>query len=62
MTDEEADTLVAELAREGKIITRDEAREAVRKVAEILYLASRENLWPEPSELEHSSPPQSPSQ
>jgi len=62
MTDEEVDALLAELTHEGKIITPDEAREAVRKVSEILYLASREGLFPEPLDEEVSDLPQSPSQ
>lgn len=42
MPDEEVDSLVAELANDGRVVTREEARTAVLQVAELLLLVEKE--------------------
>jgi len=42
MTEDALDALVAELALDGIVVTREEARGVVRKVAELLLLVSEE--------------------
>lgn len=70
MTEEKLDALVAELAAAGKDVSREEAREAVRKVAEIILLAQEEfgptlmppGVSPETEDLLLPQVPQSPVQ
>ncbi len=50
MSDEEADTLVAELAADGIVVTKDEARRAVHRLAELLLLISQPLPLPSPSD------------
>lgn len=40
MSDEEADMLVAELEVDGIVVTREEARRSVYRLAELLFLIS----------------------
>jgi hypothetical protein len=42
ISDAEADAMVEKLAADGIVVTRDQARDAVVKVAEILLLVMRE--------------------
>ena len=47
MTEKETDELVAQLAADGIEVTREEAKEAVRKVVEIMLLVRKEAPhWP----------------
>ena len=48
MSDKEADELVAELATDGIVVTREQARDAVLRYTEILLLVSQESAsWEE---------------
>lgn len=49
MNDDELDGLVAELAADGIVVTRDEASRAVQRLAELLLLISESLPLPPPS-------------
>ncbi len=50
MTDEYLDQLVKEWAREGIVVTREEARQAIVQLAELLELISQPLPLPSPSD------------
>ncbi len=50
MTDDHLDVLVADLSTDGIVVTREEVRQAVRKVAELLLMLHEEGLPLAPKE------------
>lgn len=49
MSDEEADELVAELAADGIVVSREEARQSVERLVKLLLLISEPLPLPPPS-------------